>query len=121
MNAPLWIGVAAFGVAATLRFLVDGAVSRRIDGGFPWGTLAVNLSGAFVLGILTGLALSDPAALVAGTAVVGSYTTFSTWMLETQRLAEEGEVAPPAANLLISPALGMALAAAGWALGSVLA
>ena len=53
----------------------------------------VNLSGALLLGFLAGLALSPHVALLAGTAFVGSYTTFSTWMLETQRLGEERQVA----------------------------
>ena len=51
--------------------------------------MAVNISGAVILGLLTGLALGHDEALLAGTAAVGSYTTFSTWMLETQRLTEE--------------------------------
>ena len=56
---------------------------------FPFGTLAVNVSGAMILGLLTGLALGQRSGPAGGTAAVGSYTTFSTWMLETQRLAEE--------------------------------
>ena len=75
-----------------LRFLVDRAVSTRIGRPFPFGTLVVNLSGALLLGFFAGLALSPHVALLAGTAFVGSYTTFSTWMLETQRLGEERQV-----------------------------
>ena len=72
-----------------LRFYVDGVVALGPGRDFPYGTLVVNLSGAVILGLLAGLALGDDAALLAGTAAVGSYTTFSTWMLETQRLTEE--------------------------------
>ena len=61
-----------------LRFAVDVAVSRRAGGAFPAGTLAVNLSGAVVLGLISGLALRGDARLLAGTALIGSYTTFST-------------------------------------------
>ena len=75
-----------------LRFLVDRAVSGRVARPFPFGTLVVNISGALLLGFLSGLALSPHLALLAGTAFVGSYTTFSTWMLETQRLGEERQV-----------------------------
>ena len=49
----------------------------------------INVSGAFVLGLLVGLTLAGDALVLAGTATLGSYTTFSTWMLETQSLSEE--------------------------------
>ena len=90
MTVAVWAGVVVIGgVGAVLRFLVDRTVSGRVAGSFPYGTLVVNLSGALLLGFLSGLALSPHLALLAGTAFVGSYTTFSTWMLETQRLGEE--------------------------------
>ncbi|MGH3677637.1 MAG: fluoride efflux transporter CrcB, partial [Mycobacterium sp.] len=63
-----------------------------------------------VLGLLSGLALNPHAALLAGTALVGSYTTFSTWMLETQRLGEERQWWPAIANIVVSVALGLAAA-----------
>lgn len=111
--ALVWIGVAVLGgVGAVCRFLVDTAVSTRHTREFPFGTLVVNLSGALLLGFLGGLALPPHTALLAGTAFVGSYTTFSTWMLETQRLGEERQVWPAVANLGVSVVLG--LAAAGW-------
>jgi len=80
---------------------------------FPFGTLVINLSGALVLGLLTGLALDHDAALLAGTAAVGSYTTFSTWMYETQRLGEERQHRSAAANIAVSLVLGVAAAALG--------
>ena len=96
MTVAVWAGVVVIGgVGAVLRFLVDRTVSGRVARSFPFGTLVVNLSGALLLGFLSGLALSPHVALLAGTAFVGSYTTFSTWMLETQRLAEERQVGPP--------------------------
>ena len=61
-----------------------------------------------LLGFITGLTLSHQAALLAGTAFVGAYTTFSTWMLETQRLTEERQIWPAVANLVVSVALGAA-------------
>src|SRR4029078_7893224 len=82
MIVEIWTGVALIGgVGAVLRFLVDRAVSKRVARPFPFGTLMVNLSGALLLGFLAGLVLSPHVALLAGTAFVGSYTTFSTWML----------------------------------------
>ncbi len=121
MTAVAWAGAFVMGgVGATLRFMVDRAVSSRAGGRFPFGTLAVNLSGALVLGFLGGLALSPAVALVAGTAFVGSYTTFSTWMLETQRLTEERQLFSAAANIVVSVALGLCAAALGLWLGSLL-
>src|SRR5262249_7149200 len=78
VSALVWTGVVVIGgLGSVLRFLVDGAVSSRLERrDFPFGTLVVNISGAAILGLLTGLALGDTAALLAGTAAVGSYTTF---------------------------------------------
>jgi fluoride exporter len=119
VTAAIWAGALVIGgIGAVLRFLVDRAVASRIARSFPFGTLVVNLSGALLLGLLSGLALSHSAALLAGTAFVGSYTTFSTWMLETQRLAEERQVWPAAANIVVSVVLGIAAATLGlWIAG----
>ncbi|WP_102144708.1 fluoride efflux transporter CrcB [Mycobacterium hubeiense] len=115
----IWAGVLVLGGAgAVLRFLVDGAVSRRVARSFPYGTLAVNLTGALLLGVLAGVALSPHLALLAGTAFVGSYTTYSTWMLETQRLAEERQVWPAVVNVVVSVVLGLAAAWLGQWIGA---
>ncbi len=117
----VWTGVVLVGGAgAILRFLIDGAVSSRTGGGFPFGTLAVNLSGAALLGFVTGLALGHDQALLAGTAAIGSYTTFSTWMLETERLGEESGAALLATNVTVSLLFGILAVAAGRALGGLL-
>ncbi|WP_428341796.1 fluoride efflux transporter CrcB [Mycobacterium sp.] len=118
----VWIAVVlAGGVGAVLRFLVDGAVGRRVaKSGLPFGTLAVNISGATLLGFLGALALNRYAALVAGTAFVGSYTTFSTWMLETQRLSEERQVRNAVANIVASVVLGIGAALFGQWIGGLL-
>jgi fluoride exporter len=118
MTIAVWTGVVVMGgFGAVLRFLLDRAVSGRIARSFPFGTLVVNLSGALVLGFLSGLALSPHLALLAGTALVGSYTTFSTWMLETHRLAEERQVWPAVANIVVSLVLGLAAAWLGMSIG----
>jgi fluoride exporter len=119
MTVAVWTGVMLIGgVGAVLRFLVDRAVSKRVGRPFPFGTLAVNLSGAMLLGFFAGLALSPHVALLAGTAFVGSYTTFSTWMLETHRLNEERQVWPAVANIVVSIVLGIVGAMLGqWIAG----
>jgi fluoride exporter len=118
MDLLIWPGVVLIGGAGSvLRFLVDGLVTARAGGRFPLGTLVINLSGAAILGLLSGLALSPGAALLGGTAAVGSYTTFSTWMFETERLAEERERSRVWANVLVSLILGVAAAALGRLIG----
>jgi CrcB protein len=117
----LWIGVGALGgCGGVARFLLDGLVSERVAGRFPAGTLAVNLSGAVLLGLLAGLALAGHALLLAGTALLGSYTTLSTWMLESHRLGEDGHWGALAVNLAGSLVLGLAGVALGRALGGAL-
>jgi len=107
----------AAAVGAPLRYVVDQAVQHRWPGAFPAGTLAVNLSGSFVLGLLTGLAahhgLAPQALTVLGSGLLGGYTTFSTFSYETVRLLEDGAVAEATLNVAGSVALGLAGAAAG--------
>jgi fluoride exporter len=119
MTALIWVGVAVLGgVGALGRFGLDSLVSSRFGRDFPLGTLAVNVSGAFLLGFLVGISLKGHAYLLAGTAVLGSYTTFSTWMLETQRLGEDGEAPALLANLVVSVAVGLGAAALGRLIGA---
>ncbi|KAA0115027.1 fluoride efflux transporter CrcB [Mycolicibacterium sp. P9-22] len=120
-TAVVWAGVLLLGgVGAVCRLLVDRAVSARFPSGLPVGTLAVNVSGAWLLGFLGALALDPHAALLAGTAFVGAYTTFSTWMLETQRLGEERRGRTAAANIVLSVVLGLAAAWLGQLIGRAL-
>jgi CrcB protein len=119
VTAGLWCAVAGVGgCGAIARFLLDGAIGARVRRPFPFGTLAINLSGSFLLGLLTGLDLTPDSLLIAGTATIGSYTTFSTWMLESQRLAEDGDARGAAVNLLFSLVVGVAAAALGRTIGA---
>ena len=121
MSILTWVAVALIGGAGSIaRFVVDGAISAATGRDFPFGTMLVNISGAVILGLLTGLALGHDEALLAGTAAVGSYTTFSTWMLETQRLAEERQYRKAVVNVVISLVLGVAAAAVGRLIGAQL-
>ncbi len=119
MTMLLWAGVVLIGGAGSVaRFLAGGLVASVTGRDFPFGTLAVNVSGALILGLITGLALGHDQALLAGTAAVGSYTTFSTWMFETDRLAEERQFRLAATNVIVSLVLGVAAAALGWLIGA---
>jgi CrcB protein len=108
------------GLGAMARFLLDGAVASAVGRDLPYGTLTVNLLGSFVLGVLAGLALDADAHRLAATGLLGSFTTFSTWALESHRLGEDGRLRLGIANFGISLALGVALAWAGRHLGAAL-
>jgi CrcB protein len=119
MSVGVWVAVVLIGGAGSLlRFYVDGIVTSAIGRDFPYGTLAVNLSGAVILGLITGLALAGDAALLAGTAAVGSYTTFSPWIFESQRLTEERQHRKALLNIVVSLVLGVAAAALGRLIGA---
>jgi fluoride exporter len=118
------LGVAAAGaVGAVLRYAVDHTVQRHAHFDFPLGTLVVNVTGSFVLGLLVGSAdhhgLSAAWTTVLGTGVVGAYTTFSTFTFDTLRLLENGERGAAATNIGASLAAGLGAAALGLALGSL--
>jgi CrcB protein len=123
-----WLALAAAGSCGALgRYHVTRAITalfsrRRRGGAFPAGTFVVNLTGAFFLGLITGLQLADAVAFVAGTGLLGAYTTFSTWMVETVGLGKiPHQRLTGTAYLLGSAAVGVALAAAGLAAGTTLA
>jgi CrcB protein len=105
------------GVGAIARFALDGTVADRIGGEFPFGTLAVNVLGAFVLGVLFGAALSQNAYRVVGTGLVGAFTTFSTWAFESHRLGEDGELRFGVLNFTVSLIIGISVTWAGQQVG----
>ena len=122
MTLSLTLAVALGGfIGAPARFLLDRAISGRIESDLPWGTFIVNMSGSLLLGVLTGLDLNGHLGPVSGalaaTGFCGAYTTFSTFTFETMRLVEEGDYLEAAYNVLGSIAFGLIAAASGLALG----
>jgi CrcB protein len=109
VSALVVVGVGALGgLGAIARFLLDEAIGRRAGRAFPYGILAVNLSGALALGFVAGVALhGDAYRLVAG-GLLGAYTTFSTWVFDSHRLGEEGRPWLGALNVVASLLLGLA-------------
>jgi CrcB protein len=115
------IGVGLLGGLGALgRFALDGQVAGRLGREFPYGTLAVNVLGSFVLGLLVGLALSSSTYRLLGTGFIGAFTTFSTWTFESHRLGEDGRLNVGLANFAVSLALGVLTAWAGRHLGAAL-
>jgi CrcB protein len=125
VSAIAWTAfLVAAAVGAPARYLIDGLVQDRTSGAFPWGTFVVNVTGCFLLGVLTGLGLYHdlgPTVRTAiGTGGIGAYTTFSTFTFETVRLAEEGAVDEALRNALGSLLVGVAAASAGLAMAAVM-
>jgi CrcB protein len=119
--ALLLIGIGGF-FGAVARYLVDVSVVAAFGARFPWGTLVVNVSGSFALGILFALAIEREVLSpeIRGPVLVGfigAYTTFSTLMLETWRLVEAGSYGLALGNLVGSAIIGMAALVGGLILG----
>jgi CrcB protein len=115
------VGAGGF-FGAVARYLVDGWVSRLTGAGLPWGTLVINVSGSFALGLLFALTIDRgvlPAEIRAPLMIgfIGAYTTFSTWMLESWRLVETGDLAAAVTNLAGSVGLGLVAVVLGLAAG----
>ena len=112
----LLVTVAA-GLGAVSRYVVDRAVQRRAGVGFPYGTLLVNVTGSFLLGLVVRLAahhgLGSTPGAVLGAGFAGGYTTLSTWAWESLALAEAGSGGSAALNVVGSLALGLAAGAVG--------
>ncbi|WP_128378140.1 fluoride efflux transporter CrcB [Streptomyces cavernae] len=113
-----WLLVIVGGmVGAPLRYLTDRAVQLRHDTAFPWGTLAVNVAGCLVLGLLAGAASAGAASahlqFLLGTGLCGALTTYSTFSYETLRLAEDGAGFYAVANVIASVAAGLGAAFVG--------
>jgi CrcB protein len=116
VNPLLVLAVAvAGGVGAVARLVLDGVTRSLVRVNFPLGTTVINVTGSFLLGLVTGLALANglPAEwrVVLGTGFLGGYTTFSTASYETVRLAQQRRYR--AALFTGAGMLVLALAAAG--------
>ncbi|MBC7638454.1 MAG: CrcB family protein [Rhodoferax sp.] len=113
---------AAGGLGAAARFAVDSATRSRWATAFPWSTVAINVTGSLLLGLLTGLLVSDGAAglvrTVLGTGFCGGYTTFSTASVETVRLLQLRRYAAAAGNAVGSLVLSVAAGGLGLWLGT---
>jgi fluoride exporter len=123
LRLALWVALGS-ALGGMARFFVSGFVGRRIGETFPWGTMAVNVSGAFVIGLIVSSGdMSLPAMPSAGWAFgisgfLGSYTTVSSFSLQTLALAREGDMRRAGANVILSLALCLGAAAIGLLLGN---
>jgi CrcB protein len=111
-------------VGAPLRYLTDRFIQARHDTIFPWGTLAVNIAGSFILGVIIGLAaagrLDSAIVTVLGPGFCGALTTYSTFGYETLRLAEDGSRFLAVVNIAVSLLAGLGAAFLGVAITGAL-
>lgn len=120
MTVPGWVAVGLLGgVAAAARFAIDAEIAARADSEFPLGILAVNLSGSFALGLIAGTALHGEALTIVAGGAIGSFTTFSTWILDAHRLDISGHARLAWLNIGLSLAVGFAAVALGHWLGTL--
>lgn len=120
----LWVGVAGF-FGATSRYLLDGVVSRATSGSFPWGTWVVNITGCFLVGLLTTVLterfMPNPTLRIAITVgFIGAYTTFSTFIYESLRLGQDGALGVAALNVASSVVAGFVATWIGITVGRAL-
>jgi CrcB protein len=111
-------------VGAPMRYLTDRAVQARHDSVFPWGTLAVNVAGSFILGLLVAGAathgVSAHVVALVGMGFCGALTTYSTFSYETVRLAQEGARFYAVANVVASVVAGLGAAFFGAAVAQAI-
>ncbi len=105
-------------IGALLRYAISGMTYKYLDGVFPWGTLSVNLIGAIVIGFLWGIfegaTISPDFRLFVFIGIIGSFTTFSTYSLETFYLFRSGEIKLALTNVLITNILSIVLVLFGF-------
>ena len=112
-------------VGTLLRYWLSGFVARKYGETFPWGTMTVNLIGCFVTGLVFFLAeerflLSPTARTVILIGLLGGFTTFSSYGLQTFTLLRDGEFGLGLLNIVMSNVLGLFMVWIGFLLGKVL-
>lgn len=119
----LWIFVGG-GLGSLMRWGVSGWIANAFGGKFPWGTVIVNITGCFIIGLFATATAPEGRWMASGTmrqffmlGVCGGYTTFSSFSLQTLTLAQDGEWLRAGANVLLS----VVLCLVGVGLGHVLA
>jgi len=114
--------VAGAGIGGGLRYVLSYWIAERWGASFPWGTFVVNISGAFLLGIVVAFSMErsliSPAwRLFLGVGILGGYTTFSSLSYESIALMQRGLLMQGALNMFGSALAGLFAVAAGIIVG----
>ncbi len=112
-------------LGTTLRYFFSGTIYRLTGSDFPYGTLAVNVAGCFIIGFLVSITetkfiLGPNSKVFLMIGFCGAFTTFSTFILETANLLKDGQASRAFLNLLISLIIGFVFLRAGMIMGGVL-
>jgi CrcB protein len=122
IDGVIWVSLGSV-LGGMARFWLSGVVARRVGETFPWGTMVINGSGAFVIGVLAASAAGHGVLAAvrpwqfAVTGFLGCYTTVSSFSLQTLALARDGETARAAGNVVLSLSLCLAAVTGGFAAG----
>ncbi|MFO8045504.1 MAG: CrcB family protein [Halomonas sp.] len=126
MAVSLLLVAAGGGLGGMVRLAVGNGVSRRLGVAFPWGTLAVNLSGSLMIGLVAGLlgpplpGEEDSIWSLLAIGLLGGYTTVSSFSLQTLTLWQEGRPRMALANVAATLLPGLSAVAAGaWLVGGL--
>ena len=125
MLAYLWVAIGG-ALGSVARFGLDGLISARFGATFPWGTLAINVTGSFLIGVFAAYSDPDGRALISPgvrqflmIGICGGYTTFSAFSLQTLNLVRDREWLYAGGNVILSVVLCLIAVWLGWMLGSV--
>ncbi len=123
MGAYLAVAVGG-AIGSVARFWMTGAMTALTGARFPWGTLAINILGSAVIGLVAGITLTPArmgmhpeVRIFLMTGICGGFTTFSAFSLQTLELIQAGDVAPAMGYIAASVALCLLAAWGGWLLG----
>ena len=113
------------GIGAAARYLLSGLVHRFVDPSFPYGTLAVNVAGCFAIGFLASLSedrflISSSMRMFLGIGILGGFTTFSTFSIETLYLAREASFLLAVLNISLTVVSGLVASWVGLSLGKLI-
>jgi len=125
MPAYLWVALGG-ALGSVSRYWLGGVIADKFGATFPLGTLAINVTGSFLIGLFAALNLSEGRAYASPgfrqffmVGICGGYTTFSTFSLETLNLARDGQILYAGGNILFSVTLCLVAVWLGFALGSL--
>jgi CrcB protein len=110
--------VAGGAIGTAARYFVSGIAQKYMGSGFPWGTLMVNITGAFVIGLIWGLfetvEIRSEFRIFVFIGILGGFTTFSSYALETMNLYKQGEIKMAVFNILANNILAIILVFVGF-------
>lgn len=122
LQAMIWVALGS-ATGGPSRYFVSGLVGRRLGETFPWGTMAVNVSGAFLIGLVAAAAMVEGLMPMAGwqfavIGFLGAYTTVSSFSLQTLALARDGQLRRAGGNVALSLVLSLLAVALGYGVGA---